>query len=169
MQVRRFLWSPGLRRSLSAREGSPAPGSPAACRIYSQTMLRRCLLLTGLLGSACTSVRTFEMSWEIQNGPGECGGPGIEPAYANEQRIKLRYVKAPNHYKVICSNRLAQALVAGGKPLVLLRERRNGGRGSSISICEIAGITADAPGTTCTFAGQVSGGFEQNAAPTPWD
>ncbi len=129
----------------------------------------RWLLLVALLWTACTSTRSFEMSWEVASGAGECAGAGIDPAYASEQRVKLRYVNAPNHFKVICSNRLARALAAGGKPVVQMIERRNGGSGSSTSICEIAGITADAPGTTCTFAGQVSAGFEQTAVPTPWD
>ena len=63
-------------------------------------MLRRCLFLVALLGTSCTSVRSFEMRWEVLSGAGECSGAGINPAYSSQTRVKLRYVKAPNHFKV---------------------------------------------------------------------
>jgi hypothetical protein len=110
-------------------------------------MLRPYLLVIALALVACTSVRTFEMTWEVHNEPGACQGAGVDPRYASEQRVTLRYRQVPNYFTVICSNRLANALKANGKPVVPMVERRNGGPGSSTSICAIAGLTADAPGT----------------------
>ena len=108
------------------------------------------------------------MRWELTS-TGACSAPGIDPTYATQQEIKLRYYKAPNHFKVLCSDKLATALKSGGKPIVPMVERRNGGAGSSTSICEIAGIKDDASGAACNFHGQLGGGYENAASPSPWD
>jgi len=95
---------------------------------------------------------------------------------AGEPAIRLRYVKAPN-YETMCSNELATALKGGGNPVVRMVARDNGG---SYSICAIAGMKADAPGTVCTFRGHLNGGREcvsardgdcskDNGKPSPWD
>jgi hypothetical protein len=126
------------------------------------------LVLFAFLLIGCTSVRTFDMTWTLTD-KGACAGPGIDPRYAGEQEVTLRYAKAHNHYHIICSNKLANLLKTGGRPIVPMVERRNGGPGSSTSICEIAGMKDDAPGAACTFQGQVRGGFENAAKPAPWD
>jgi hypothetical protein len=134
-------------------------------------MSRLVLVLFAHLLASCTSVRTFDMTWTLTN-KGTCAGAGlhgIDPRYAGEQEVTLRYAKAPNHYVIICSNKLATVLRTGGRPIVPMVERRNGGHGSSTSICEIAGLKDDAPGAACTFWGQVRGGFENDAKPAPWD
>jgi hypothetical protein len=113
---------------------------------------------------SCTSVRTFDMTWTLSD-KGICPGRGL----AGEQEVTLRYAKAPNHYHVICSNKLATLLKTGGRPIVPMVERRNGGPGSSTSICEIAGMKDDPPGAVCSFQGQVQGGIENAAKPAPWD
>lgn len=126
------------------------------------------LILLPLSLVACTTSRTFDVQWEPTT-KGACTGAGIDPRYADEQEITLRYSKAPNHFVVVCSSKLAAVLRQGGKPVVPMVMRRNGGPGSSTSICEIAGVKDDAPGATCTFQGQVGGGFEGTGKPTPWD
>ena len=64
--------------------------------------------------------------------PGECQGPCVDPRYASELKVTLRYRKTPNHYTVICSNQVANALKVNGKPVVLMVERRNGGWGGQL-------------------------------------
>jgi hypothetical protein len=130
--------------------------------------LRTLLILFALTAAACTTVRTFAVQWELTS-KGACKGTGIDPRYATEQEVTLRYEKTPHHFAVICSNKLAAALKAGGKRTVPMVVRRNGGPGSSTSICEIAGLKDDAPGAECTFQGQVGGGFEGEGKPSPWD
>jgi hypothetical protein len=121
-----------------------------------------------ILLAGCSSVRTFDMRWELTS-TGKCKGPGLDPSYAAQQEITLRYDTAPNHYVVACSNKLAATLKAAKGTTVPMVQRRNGGKGSSTSICAIAGIKDDAPGTSCTFAGTIGGGYENNPEPNPWD
>lgn len=123
-----------------------------------------CVTLTG-----CSPKRTFEVRWE-RTTTGRCAGAGIDPSYASETELTLRYVKAPNHFHVLCSSTLAAKLGASGKNTTTMVERLNTGYRSSTSICEIAGMKNDAPGgAVCTFVGQVSSGFENSADPQPWD
>jgi hypothetical protein len=131
-------------------------------------MARPFFIVSALSLMACTTSRTFDMQWELTT-QDACKGAGIDPRYASEQEVTLRYAKTPNYFSIICSNKLAAALREGGKPVVPMVVRRNGGPGSSTSICEIAGLKDDAPGSTCTFQGQVRGGFEGSGKPTPWD
>jgi hypothetical protein len=133
--------------------------------------MSRILSALGALAFAlvgCSSDRTFDMTWKLTS-TGACTGAGIDPRYAREQEVTLRYARRPNHLKLICSNKLAAALAAATGPTVPMVERRNGGPGSSTSICSIAGLTLDVPGAACTFEGQVGGGFENEGKPTPWD
>src|SRR5438552_12964205 len=109
--------------------------------------------------AGCSKQRTFEMTWTFTK-TGACTGAGIDPAYATQQEITLRYVKAPNHFHVLCSNKLATALTSGGKAVVPMLERRNADSARSTSICSIAGIVDDVGSASCSFAGQVSGGYE---------
>lgn len=131
-------------------------------------MTRLLLLLLPVSLVACTTSRTFDVQWEL-TANSACKGAGIDPRYAGEQEITLRYAKTPNHFAVICSNKLAAVLRESGKPIVPMVVRRNGGPGGSTSICEVAGVKDDAPGTRCTFQGQVGGGFEGAGKSTPWD
>jgi hypothetical protein len=128
----------------------------------------RYLALALLLCAGCTTTRTFDMTWSFTH-TGACKGAGVDPSYASQKEITLRYVKAPAYFAVFCSNKLATALTAGKKRTVTMVERRNGGRGSSTSICAVDGLKDDAPDTTCTFAGHVSSGYENAPNPTPWD
>ena len=108
------------------------------------------------------------MTWSFTS-TGACKGAGIDPTYATQQEITLRYAKAPSHFKVLCSDKLARALTAGGKPVVPMLERRNADSARSTSICSIAGLTDDVDKAPCSFAGQVSAGHEGAATPSPWE
>jgi hypothetical protein len=125
-------------------------------------------LLATLVLVACSTERTFDMTWSLTS-TGACTGAGIDPSYATQQEVTLRYVKAPNHFNVLCSNKLASALTTAGKPVISMTERRNADAVHSTSICAIAGMRDDAPNTTCTFAGQVRAGYNDTASPGPWD
>lgn len=136
----------------------------------------RLLVLAALAFFGCRSERTFEMKSEPTTAQ-MCKGPGNE-RYAGEQEVRLRYVRAPKYYEVFCSNALATLLKSGAKPTVPMVVRRNGGPGSSFSICEVAGVKANAPGTECTFEGHTAGGYDCIPArdgdcttnkPNPWD
>jgi hypothetical protein len=129
----------------------------------------RSYMIAGLIVwmvAGCTTERTFEMSWALTN-KGLCGAPGNE-GMAGEREVTLRYVVAPNHYMVFCSNKLASALQAGGDAVVPAVIRRNR-LDASYSICAIAGMKDDAPGADCTFGGFSLGGFESSARPSPWE
>jgi hypothetical protein len=154
--------------SLSVGETCAAERMVVRGMLAWSSRLRTILIPVVLAMAACTTVRTFGMRWELTT-KGFCKAPGIDPRYAVEQEVTLRYEKTPNHYAIICSNKLAATLKAGGQSIVPMVQRRNGGHGSSTSICEIAGLKDDAPGTECTFQGQVLGGFEGDGKPTPWD
>jgi hypothetical protein len=121
-----------------------------------------------LVLASCSSVRTFDMRWELTSGA-SCRGTGIDPTYASQQEITLRYDKAPNYFVLLCSDKLATLLKTDKKTTVPMVERRNGGPGSSTSICSIDGLKDDAPSTTCTFHGVVGAGHDNDPQPSPWD
>ena len=121
-------------------------------------MNRSWIVAAFLLG--CTSKRTFEMEWAFTS-TGTCKDIG-------QQEITLHYVKAPNHFVVLCSDKLAAALKSGGKSVVPMVERKNGDYARSTSICSIDGIVDDEGSSKCSFRGQVLAGTN---APErgPWD
>ena len=124
-------------------------------------------ILAAVVLAGCSKQRTFEMTWAFTK-TGACTAAGIDPAYATQQEITLRYVKTPNHFKVLCSNKLASALTSGGKAVVPMVERWNADSARSTSICSIAGVVDDM-GSACSLAGQVTAGHENAATPAPWD
>lgn len=141
-------------------------------------MSHRVLVLlapVGLLG--CRSPeRTFDMQWELTS-RGGCNAPGNE-RFAGEQEITLRYTRTPKYFEVFCSNKLATAIKASSKTIVPMVARRDSAE--LYSICEVAGLKVNAPGTVCTFAGHISGGRDcvatrdgdcskDTVKPTPWD
>ncbi len=135
-------------------------------------MLRHRLWILGALSFfGCHSERAFEMTSEMTGQT--CAAQGQALA---EPEVRLRYVNAPKYYELFCSSALATALKASAKPTVRMVARRNNGQGS-YSICEVAGIKANAPGTECTFEGHKLGGYDtvpgrdsnQSNKPAPWD
>lgn len=123
------------------------------------------LAICGVLTAGCSSTRTYEMSWDMTDN-GACkppdGGPSIQ------QEVTLRYVKAPTYFEVFCSNKLAKTLKAAASPTTTMVLRRQGVHHDVYSVCEVAGLKDNSPGSECTFDGWIQNGANGNA-PGPWD
>lgn len=124
------------------------------------------LVLAGMV-AGCTSSRevSLDLRWDLTStGACDTAGEGM-----GEKEITFRHVKSPAYFETVCSNRIANHLLANGKnpvPAKFLYYPRTQGH----SLCEIDGIKATRvggpAGQSCTELGhRMSGTQSSGSAP----
>lgn len=131
------------------------------------------LAFSGLLGG-CTGQRevNVDLRWDLTD-TGVCAqaGEGM-----GEKEITFRHVKSPAYFETVCSNRIANHLLANGKnpvPATFLYYPRSKGH----SLCEIDGIkgtrVGGPAGQSCTELGHRTSGTRSagsaSAGPIPFE
>lgn len=130
----------------------------------------------GAVGSlaGCTGQRevNVDLRWDLTTtGACDTAGEGM-----GEKEITFRHVKSPAYFETVCSNRIANHLLANGKnpvPAMFLYYPRSKGH----SLCEIDGVKGTRIGGTagqsCTELGHRMSGTQTagsaSAGPIPFE